>query len=177
MVPGSEINESVLSVAGCCMNTWKSCPRWLLQTTKIFEYRRWVLFISWWVRITFPPLYTIEKKPSFLLFDNNPRISLYENSSNENISLQRIDFFQRFHVECPWPSAQAEIASLAAYKTPKDKVSCVCRCAATIMNLLAMASEGNIPAADDFVPVLVFVLITVRYLITSKGTIKISLRF
>ncbi|KAK6641198.1 hypothetical protein RUM44_012907 [Polyplax serrata] len=64
-----------------------------------------------------------------------------------------------FHVECPWPSAQAEISALAAYKTPKDKVSCICRCATTIMNLLSMAVDGNIPAADDFVPVLVFVLI------------------
>nr|CAD7264924.1 unnamed protein product [Timema shepardi] len=64
-----------------------------------------------------------------------------------------------FHYECPWPSAQAEIAAISAYKTPRDKLQCVFRCATTIMNLLAMACERGVPAADDFVPVLVYVLI------------------
>ncbi|XP_063231797.1 GTPase-activating protein and VPS9 domain-containing protein 1 isoform X2 [Bacillus rossius redtenbacheri] len=64
-----------------------------------------------------------------------------------------------FHYECPWPSAQAEVAAISAYKTPRDKLQCVFRCATTIMNLLAMASERGVPAADDFVPVLVYVLI------------------
>ncbi|XP_033609834.1 GTPase-activating protein and VPS9 domain-containing protein 1 isoform X3 [Cryptotermes secundus] len=64
-----------------------------------------------------------------------------------------------FHYECPWPSAQAEISAMAAYKTPRDKLQCVSRCATTIMNLLSMACERGVPAADDFVPVLVYVLI------------------
>lgn len=67
-----------------------------------------------------------------------------------------------FHYECPWPSAQAEISAMAAYKTPRDKLQCVSRCATTIMNLLSMACERGVPAADDFVPVLVYVLIKVR---------------
>ncbi|GLH08502.1 Uncharacterized protein GBIM_13724 [Gryllus bimaculatus] len=66
---------------------------------------------------------------------------------------------KRYHYECPWPSAQAEIAAISAYKTPRDKLQCVFRCATTIMNLLAMACVGSVPAADDFVPVLVYVLI------------------
>lgn len=83
-----------------------------------------------------------------------------------------------FHYECPWPSAQAEIATISAYKTPQEKLQCVFRCATTIMNLLKMIQERNVPAADDLVPVLVFVLIksnppsllsTVQYVNTFYG--------
>ncbi|XP_068167537.1 LOW QUALITY PROTEIN: GTPase-activating protein and VPS9 domain-containing protein 1 [Antennarius striatus] len=61
--------------------------------------------------------------------------------------------------EVPWPSAQAEIRSINAYKTPRDKVQCILRMCSTIMNLLSLASDESVPGADDFVPVLVFVLI------------------
>ena len=70
-----------------------------------------------------------------------------------------------YRYECPWPSAQAELVSISAYKTPRDKVACVIRCATTIMNLLSLAAaaaERSIPAADDFMPVFVFVIIKVR---------------
>ncbi|XP_056274247.1 GTPase-activating protein and VPS9 domain-containing protein 1 isoform X11 [Pseudoliparis swirei] len=61
--------------------------------------------------------------------------------------------------EAPWPSAQSEIRTINAYKTPRDKVQCVLRMCSTIMNLLSLANEDSVPGADDFVPVLVFVLI------------------
>lgn len=61
--------------------------------------------------------------------------------------------------EAPWPSAQAEIRTINAYKTPRDKVQCILRMCSTIMNLLSLANESSVPGADDFVPVLVFVLI------------------
>ncbi|XP_077377778.1 GTPase-activating protein and VPS9 domain-containing protein 1 isoform X6 [Festucalex cinctus] len=61
--------------------------------------------------------------------------------------------------EAPWPSAQAEIKTINAYKTPRDKVQCILRMCSTIMNLLSLANEDSVPGADDFVPVLVFVLI------------------
>ncbi|XP_013420311.1 GTPase-activating protein and VPS9 domain-containing protein 1 [Lingula anatina] len=61
--------------------------------------------------------------------------------------------------ECPWPSAQAELQMINVYKTPKDKLRCVLRCSSTIMNLLSMANERSVPAADDFMPVLIFVII------------------
>ncbi|XP_063984398.1 GTPase-activating protein and VPS9 domain-containing protein 1 [Diachasmimorpha longicaudata] len=64
-----------------------------------------------------------------------------------------------YHYECPWPWAQAELAVISAYKTPRDKLQCVFRCATTIMNLLSMASERGIPAADDLIPVLVYIII------------------
>uniref|UniRef100_A0A8D8YPM9 Receptor-mediated endocytosis protein 6 homolog n=1 Tax=Cacopsylla melanoneura TaxID=428564 RepID=A0A8D8YPM9_9HEMI len=62
-----------------------------------------------------------------------------------------------FHSECPWPSAQAQISAISSYKTAHDKVQCVCRTMDTIVNLLSLASR--VPAADDLVPVLVYVLI------------------
>lgn len=43
------------------------------------------------------------------------------------------------------------------------------------MNLLAMASEGNVPAADDFVPVLVYVLIAVSILLGGKETYRVRI--
>ncbi|XP_014015703.1 GTPase-activating protein and VPS9 domain-containing protein 1 isoform X2 [Salmo salar] len=61
--------------------------------------------------------------------------------------------------EAPWPSAQSEIRTISAYKTPRDKVQCILRMCSTIMNLLSLANEDSVPGADDFVPVLVFVLI------------------
>ena len=45
------------------------------------------------------------------------------------------------------------------FQTPKDKLKCVLRCSQTIMNLLSLANERSVPAADDFMPVLIFVLI------------------
>ncbi|KAF8788397.1 GTPase-activating protein and VPS9 like protein [Argiope bruennichi] len=64
-----------------------------------------------------------------------------------------------YHSECPWPSARAELININAYKTPRDKIQCVLRCCNTIMNLLSMASNKSVPAADDLMPVLVYVLI------------------
>lgn len=61
--------------------------------------------------------------------------------------------------EAPWDSAQKELLKINAYKTPTDKLKCVKRCCATIMNLLCMASETSVPGADEFVPALVYVVI------------------
>lgn len=66
---------------------------------------------------------------------------------------------KQYHYEAPWPSAQAELGQLAAFKTPKDKVACVVRCCQTIMNLLSLSAKSSVPAADDFLPVLVFVIV------------------
>lgn len=79
-------------------------------------------------------------------------------------------WLQVYAREAPWPSAQSEIRTISAYKTPRDKVQCILRMCSTIMNLLSLANEDSVPGADDFVPVLVFVLIKVsihRTLISS----------
>ncbi|XP_052789211.1 GTPase-activating protein and VPS9 domain-containing protein 1-like [Mya arenaria] len=64
-----------------------------------------------------------------------------------------------YHLECPWPAAQRELYMINAYKTPRDKLYCIQRCATTIMNLLSMANEKSVPAADEFTPVFIFVII------------------
>lgn len=77
------------------------------------------------------------------------------------ICLPVYDLTQVYLREAPWPSAQSEIRTISAYKTPRDKVQCILRMCSTIMNLLSLANEDSVPGADDFVPVLVFVLIKV----------------
>ncbi|KAK6054088.1 vacuolar sorting protein 9 domain protein [Cooperia oncophora] len=66
------------------------------------------------------------------------------------------------HGEAPWPSAQAEISIINAYKSARDKLACVVRCCETISNLISMAPGMGAAAADDVTPVLVYVLIQVR---------------
>lgn len=68
--------------------------------------------------------------------------------------------------ECPWPPAQRELKMLSAYKTPSDKLKCIIRACSVIVNLLSSSSE-KVVAADDFVPVLVYVLIKVPLLFVS----------
>lgn len=46
----------------------------------------------------------------------------------------------------------------------------------TIMNLLSLANEDSVPGADDFVPVLVFVLIRVSFQTGFSGHDVTSLR-
>ncbi|KAL3214432.1 hypothetical protein MRX96_034901 [Rhipicephalus microplus] len=65
---------------------------------------------------------------------------------------------QAYHAESPWPSAQAQLGALAAHKSPHDKVACVAACCASLASLLS-AAAGAPAAADDLVPVLVFVII------------------
>ena len=62
--------------------------------------------------------------------------------------------------ECPWPPAQRELRMLSAYKTASDKLRCVVRASSLIVSLLSSSAE-KVVAADDFVPVLVFVIIKV----------------
>ncbi|KAK4303813.1 hypothetical protein Pmani_024199 [Petrolisthes manimaculis] len=64
-----------------------------------------------------------------------------------------------YQYECPWPSAQAEVVCISAYKTPGDKLQCVVRASQTIMNLLHLVHRQSVPGADDYMPVLVYVLV------------------
>lgn len=69
---------------------------------------------------------------------------------------------KRMQYECPWPSAQEALAVMAAYRTPRDKINCVVRCAQVIMDLLTVSCDQGVPTADDFTPVLVYVIVKVR---------------
>ncbi|KAL0133577.1 hypothetical protein PUN28_000958 [Cardiocondyla obscurior] len=89
-----------------------------------------------------------------LLHDHIKKLAKVVTPNHKDLRIPKV-----YHYECPWPWAQAELAVISAYKTPRDKLQCVFRCATTIMNLLSMASERGIPAADDLIPVLVYVII------------------
>ncbi|CAK9813080.1 GTPase-activating protein and VPS9 domain-containing protein 1 [Anthophora quadrimaculata] len=89
-----------------------------------------------------------------LLYDHIKKLAKVVTPNHKDLRIPKI-----YHYECPWPWAQAELAVISAYKTPRDKLQCVFRCATTIMNLLSMAIERGVPAADDLIPVLVYVII------------------
>uniref|UniRef100_A0A915EB59 VPS9 domain-containing protein n=1 Tax=Ditylenchus dipsaci TaxID=166011 RepID=A0A915EB59_9BILA len=71
-----------------------------------------------------------------------------------------LGILKKYHGECPWPSAQAEIAIINAYKSPCDKIGCVVRCCETIENLISLSSDvgtanpptllSNIQYINDF---------------------------
>ncbi|XP_072016055.1 GTPase-activating protein and VPS9 domain-containing protein 1-like isoform X2 [Amphiura filiformis] len=73
-------------------------------------------------------------------------------------SHRALQISEKYRRESPWPAAQAEILNINVYKTPKDKLQCISRCCNIILNLLRMGSDHP-PGADDFLPVLMFVLI------------------
>lgn len=86
-----------------------------------------------------------------------------------------------FRREAPWMPAQEALRALAAYRSARDKVRCVTRCAGAIMALLSLGQHGrgSTTAADDFVPVLVYVIIktnphdllsTIQYVKSFYGT-------
>uniref|UniRef100_A0A1B0FH28 Receptor-mediated endocytosis protein 6 homolog n=1 Tax=Glossina morsitans morsitans TaxID=37546 RepID=A0A1B0FH28_GLOMM len=65
---------------------------------------------------------------------------------------------QEYLSEAPWSFAQQQLSYITAYKTPREKLKCVIRCNSSIMSLLHMSS-GRAPAADDVLPVLIYVVI------------------
>lgn len=64
--------------------------------------------------------------------------------------------------ECPWIPAQDALKGLNAYRTPRDKINCIVHCAKCIMDLLSMSQNNGTTTADDFTPVLVYVIIKVK---------------
>ncbi|XP_055544046.1 receptor-mediated endocytosis protein 6 homolog isoform X2 [Wyeomyia smithii] len=61
--------------------------------------------------------------------------------------------------EAPWLYAQRQLSFMSAYKTPLGKVECVIKCIKSLLSLLSMGSGSSIPAADDIIPVLIYVII------------------
>jgi len=71
---------------------------------------------------------------------------------------QKLRIQKLYQRECPWPSAQAELRLINAYKTPRDKLACVQRCIRIIQNLIRLASNSA-AGADDTIPILIYVII------------------
>ena len=66
----------------------------------------------------------------------------------------------RSKVESQLALAQKELQKINTYKAPRDKLVCVLNCCRVINNLLvSSAGKDSPPGADDFLPVLVLVLL------------------
>ena len=63
-----------------------------------------------------------------------------------------------------WQLAQKELQKINMYKAPRDKLFCILNCCKVIGNLLlhASISSEDVPGADEFLPVLIYVTIKVR---------------
>lgn len=84
--------------------------------------------------------------------------------------MQALSFVRAEHLDIPteyrdhkaWTLAMEELHKLNNYKAPRDKVVCILNCCRVIDNLLRCGSQSgtnSIHGADDFLPVLVYVVI------------------
>ena len=65
---------------------------------------------------------------------------------------------QQYQSSSPWPSAQRELELMFVYKTAQEKMKCIKRCCKHIITLLEVA-DSSVAAADELLPVLIFVII------------------
>lgn len=72
---------------------------------------------------------------------------------------EHLDIPAHFRVETSWRLAEEELAKVNHFKAPRDKLVCVLNTCRIVNNLLNTAG-GNKPAgADDFLPVLIYVVL------------------
>ncbi|XP_072971109.1 vacuolar protein sorting-associated protein 9A-like [Typha angustifolia] len=75
---------------------------------------------------------------------------------------ENLDVKPPFHNETSCLLAQKELQKINMYKAPRDKLVCILNCCKAINNLLlnaSIASDENPPGADEFLPVLIYVII------------------
>mmetsp|Transcript_8577 Transcript_8577/g.24637 ORF Transcript_8577/g.24637 Transcript_8577/m.24637 type:complete len:769 (-) Transcript_8577:204-2510(-) len=110
----------------------------------------------------------LEKYIMTKLYDKCFRLSAEDREGDEVLSLhmRALEFIRPEHLDIPdyfrndaqWTLAQKELQKINSYKAPRDKLICILNCCRVITNLLNVKGSG--PAgADDFFPVLVYVVI------------------
>ncbi|KAL4603976.1 hypothetical protein ACB092_10G162300 [Castanea dentata] len=74
---------------------------------------------------------------------------------------ENLDIKRNFQNETSWLLAQKELQKINMYKAPRDKLVCILNCCKVIGNLLlhASISSEDVPGADEFLPVLIYVTI------------------
>lgn len=131
-------------------------PMWHYATLENIEYARKCLERSLMTHIY-----------AFALFPNGDADyyrdeilskSIQQLSISINVDHPELAIPKNLFAECPWPSAQAELGIINAYKSPRDKMSCISRCCETIENLILSSTHSTV-SADDILPVLVFIII------------------
>ncbi|KAK3263739.1 hypothetical protein CYMTET_27472 [Cymbomonas tetramitiformis] len=72
---------------------------------------------------------------------------------------EHLDIPLHYRNEQCWLLAQKELQKINQYKAPRDKLVCILNCCRVISNLLNVsADENSPPGADDFLPVLIYVV-------------------
>ncbi|XP_018323266.1 receptor-mediated endocytosis protein 6 homolog isoform X2 [Agrilus planipennis] len=94
-----------------------------------------------------------DKDRDSVLRDHLQKLSKVINPNHKDLMISPC-----FQHECPWLPAQEALQDMASYRTPRDKVSCVLRSTMAIKDLLSLIGS-KIPTADDFTPILVYVII------------------
>jgi len=74
------------------------------------------------------------------------------------VTVEHLSVSPAFCTAYPWASAQQELCKMAGYRTPRDKLVCVLNCCKRINSSLSVTSAGS-HGADEFFPVLIFVLL------------------
>ncbi|CAN6475382.1 unnamed protein product [Victoria cruziana] len=75
---------------------------------------------------------------------------------------EHLDIPKHFQNEASWLLAEKELQKINAFKSPREKLLCICSCCRVINNLLlnvSMSSSHRPAGADDFLPVLIYVTI------------------
>uniref|UniRef100_A0A061S7F7 Vacuolar protein sorting-associated protein 9a-like n=1 Tax=Tetraselmis sp. GSL018 TaxID=582737 RepID=A0A061S7F7_9CHLO len=123
----------------------------------------------------------LEKYVMTKLYDRCFRASPEDREGDEILSLhlRALQFVKPEHLDIPdyfrndaqWVLAQKELQKINSYKAPRDKLVCILNCCRVITNLLA--AKGGAPAgADDFFPVLVYIVIR-----TNPPNLKSNLEY
>ena len=72
---------------------------------------------------------------------------------------EHLDIPEHFRVEASWLLAQNELVKVNNFKAPRDKLVCILNTCRIINNLLNVSAGNRPPGADDFLPVLIYVVL------------------
>lgn len=80
-------------------------------------------------------------------------------SSVSSVEPDHLEIPRKFHMKRAWSTIVEELQRLLHVRLAHDKLSLVVRCCKSLYDLMKIAGSDQLPAADDFLPVLIFVLI------------------
>ncbi|PRP77765.1 hypothetical protein PROFUN_14126 [Planoprotostelium fungivorum] len=101
-----------------------------------------------------------------VIFENHCKAKETANTSLTN-RIHRLRFIQPHHLDIKpdiideesLRAAQKELNRLNNYKTPREKLYCIWNCCRAIYNSLKGTNDANPSGADEFLPILIYVVI------------------
>ncbi|CAM6017689.1 unnamed protein product, partial [Sphagnum balticum] len=94
--------------------------------------------------------------------EHDQRLSEKMGMLQQFIRPEHLDIPPSFQNESSWLLAQKELQKINTYKAPRDKLVCILNCCRVINNLLlnvSLATNDNPSGADDFLPILIYIVI------------------